>query len=398
MPKVSVIIPTFNSERYLKECLNSIINQTLQDIEIIIVDSISKDNTIAIIEEYMQFDSRIKLLKRGKEWVSASRNAGIEIATGEYIMFLDSDDWYELNACEIAYNEMKDTNFDIGIYGYRELVDENNINNSWRLNLMHKCFRENTPIELMKFQTFIWDKIYKTSFLKEHHILMPAEVKQAEDQVFNFICMFHNAKYKFFPTPLMVYRKLREGASTTDIKGILYDLEALKACYNMPIFQEQSLETQLKIINQFLSYTFWNAQKWNLPQIKKEIKKNVITFLEYVENKYKENVLQTIDIYNKLKNFKMTPKVSVIIPTFNSELYIRETLESIICQTLEDIEIIVVDSASSDKTISIVEEYAQKDNRINLLKRGKEFVGISRNAALDVATGDYIMFCDSDDW
>ena len=92
------------------------------------------------------------------------------------------------------------------------------------------------------------------------------------------------------------------------------------------------------------------------------------------------------------------PKVSVIIPTFNSELYIRECIDSVIIQTLEDIEIIVVDSASSDKTISIVEEYAQKDNRINLLKRGKEFVGISRNAALDVATSDYIMFCDSDDW
>ena len=80
MPKVSVIIPTFNSELYIRETLESVIHQTLEDIEIIVVDSISQDKTISIIEEYITQDKRIKLIKRGKEWVSASRNAGIKTA------------------------------------------------------------------------------------------------------------------------------------------------------------------------------------------------------------------------------------------------------------------------------------------------------------------------------
>ena len=105
MTKISIIVPVYNVEKYLKECLDSLINQTLEDIEIICINDGSTDNSLAILEEYQKKDSRIKVFSQKNQGVSAARNLGIEKATGEYLTFLDSDDRLELNTCEILYKE-----------------------------------------------------------------------------------------------------------------------------------------------------------------------------------------------------------------------------------------------------------------------------------------------------
>ena len=301
MPKVSIIIPTFNSEEFLRDTLDSVVNQTLKDIEIIVVDSISHDNTIPIVEEYMLRDSRIKLIKREKEWVSASRNAGMKKAIGDYIMFLDSDDKFEPNACEIAYNAIIERGSDILIFGdYIELPNKK-IEPSWRVRYVQKCEKTGEKVDLLKLQMFIWNKIYKRSFLVENGIEMPADVKQAEDQVFNFVCEFYTDKYSWIDTPLIVYRQLREGASTTDIKGIIYDLDALKSISAMPVFQKQSLSRQLRIVDKFLECLLWNMHKWNSLELRTQIQKDAKTFLKFVESKYRKKDLNNISNYRKLK-------------------------------------------------------------------------------------------------
>lgn len=301
MPKVSVIIPTYNSEKFVRECLNSIVNQTLKDIEIIIVDSISQDNTISIIEEYVRKDNRIKVLKRGKEWVSASRNAALNIATGDYIMFLDSDDWYELNACEVAYNSILEKDSDILIYGNYIQNSKGKIYQSWLTKYMEECSQKKKKFDLLKMQMFIWDKIYKKSFLDKNNIRMPIEVKQAEDQVFNFTCSFYTDKYSYIATPLMTYRQLRDGSSTTDPKGILYDLDAFKYIYNTSIFQQQTLKKQLSILKCFLDCQVCNSKKWDTPELKNTIKEQINIFLKYVESKYRKRDLMRLKSYIKLK-------------------------------------------------------------------------------------------------
>ena len=114
MPKVSVIIPVYNVEKYLHQCLDSVANQTLKDIEIICVNDCSKDNSLDILNEYAKKDSRIKIINfEENKGPGVARNAALDIAQGEYIMFLDPDDWYELNACETAYNQIVENNNDI---------------------------------------------------------------------------------------------------------------------------------------------------------------------------------------------------------------------------------------------------------------------------------------------
>jgi len=114
MPKISIIIPVYNTDKYLKECLDSCINQTLSDIEIICVDDCSTDNSLKILEEYKTKNSRIKVFHHEiNKKQGAARNTGMDNATGEYIWFVDSDDFIDKNACQLLYDTIKENNVDL---------------------------------------------------------------------------------------------------------------------------------------------------------------------------------------------------------------------------------------------------------------------------------------------
>ena len=127
MPKISIIIPVYNVEEYLADCLESCINQTLQDIEIICVDDCSTDNSRIVIEEYHKKDERIKIIKHTKNLrQGAARNTGMRNASGEYIWFIDSDDYIDLNACQILYDEANKYNADILSFQALNFYSEHN--------------------------------------------------------------------------------------------------------------------------------------------------------------------------------------------------------------------------------------------------------------------------------
>ena len=168
--KVSVIVPIYKVEKYIRECLDSIKNQTLKDIEVICIDDGTPDKSGQIADEYAQEDSRFIVIHQENHGISYTRNRGIEKATGEYIMFVDSDDSIDLNACEICYNKSKEYNTDILIHS----ADKEEIINQPVFNIIKEV---------------VWSGVYKTSFLKENKILFNERVKAyGEDQSFNMIC------------------------------------------------------------------------------------------------------------------------------------------------------------------------------------------------------------------
>ena len=113
-PKISIIIPVYNVEKYLRECLDSCVKQTLEDIEIICVDDCSTDNSYRILEEYQQKDSRIRIFQQKEnKKQGAARNRGLEVATGEYVWFVDSDDYIDTKACQILYDAIKEFDVDM---------------------------------------------------------------------------------------------------------------------------------------------------------------------------------------------------------------------------------------------------------------------------------------------
>lgn len=124
MVKISVIVPVYNVEKYLRKCLDSLVNQTLKDIEIIIVNDGTKDNCQIIIDEYEKKYPNVKALKKENGGLSSARNFGLKHATGDFVAFVDSDDTVEDNYLEILYNNIIDTKSDIAVVGYK-VVNEN---------------------------------------------------------------------------------------------------------------------------------------------------------------------------------------------------------------------------------------------------------------------------------
>jgi glycosyltransferase involved in cell wall biosynthesis len=127
MPKISIIIPVYNVEKYIQKCINSVFLQTFADFECILIDDGSSDNSGKICDEYAKKDERIKVIHQKNGGASCARNAGLDVAQGEWITFIDGDDWADENYLEQMYNNAINNNCDLSLIGYRRVEDNGNI-------------------------------------------------------------------------------------------------------------------------------------------------------------------------------------------------------------------------------------------------------------------------------
>ena len=205
--KVSIIIPVYNVEKYLAKCLDSIINQTLKDIEIICVNDGSTDNSLEILTDYAISDSRVIIINQKNAGLSAARNTGIDAATGEYIGFVDSDDWVDTNFYENLYNEAVNNQCDIAVagiirhYKQQNIYDLKFINSQISDNLNSKFKLSDTPD-----CSYVWNKIYKTAKIKEHNLKFPVG-KYYEDQYFTPLAFLKSDKLITVPEVFYHYRR-----------------------------------------------------------------------------------------------------------------------------------------------------------------------------------------------
>lgn len=169
MPKVSIIIPVHNVDKYLNKCLDSIVNQTLKDIEIICIEDGSTDNSAQILEEYSKKDSRIIILKQDKKGANVSRTNALKIVTGEYIGFVDSDDWIDLNYYEELYNKAKKESADIVRTTYKYCYSNDQVDGENNYLITQKSLR-GKELNKNEHSVVIWNAIYKLSFLRENKI------------------------------------------------------------------------------------------------------------------------------------------------------------------------------------------------------------------------------------
>lgn len=193
MIKVSVIIPVYNAEKYLRQCLGSVINQTLQEIEIICINDGSSDGSSLILEEYASSDSRIKLLHHKNAGAGVARNRGLKIARGEYLSFLESDDFFDQNMLELAYKKAKDDDADIVVFRADLYWNDSDYFEpaSWTLQkkrIPTSCPFAGTDIMGNPFRAFIgwaWDKLFRTAFVREKGYLFQVQ-RTTNDILFVF--------------------------------------------------------------------------------------------------------------------------------------------------------------------------------------------------------------------
>ena len=182
IPLISLIIPCYNAEQTLKKCLNSVIQQSYNNLEIIIVDDGSTDETLKIGEEFQSKDERIKILRQDNFGVSKARNKGVKAATGEYICFVDSDDWIETNYCAELYHLLSTENADIAIIE-ASYEDENGTVIFNKPISTEKIFDGKRALILLLedevIQSHPWGKLYKANLLKD--VSFPENLKCFED-------------------------------------------------------------------------------------------------------------------------------------------------------------------------------------------------------------------------
>lgn len=204
MPLISIIVPVYNIEKYLRDCLDSIINQTYKELDIILVDDGSTDSSGRICDEYALIDKRVRVLHNINCGVSCARNSGLEVARGEGVCFIDSDDTVECNYIECLANAWMEYKCDLVICNIKDIYPN-------RISLKRKLkgeltgvFREDywKLIELLRVPVV---KLYRLDLIKEYSLLFPTDVNTAEDQIWNFSYYKHISSYLYIDNALYNY-------------------------------------------------------------------------------------------------------------------------------------------------------------------------------------------------
>lgn len=215
MPAVSVLVPCYNVERYIRQCMDSVVGQTLRDIEIICLNDGSTDDTLAILQEYAAQDSRIHIIDKSNSGYGDSMNKGLEAAAGEYIGIVESDDWVDADMFETLYSAAKEHDCDLvksnyydycgGVSTLNEIIPPEDAN-------MVISPRERTAIFVQP--AYIWTAIYRQNMLKRENVcFLPTQGASYQDTSFNFKTLACAEKTWFMRKAFVHYRRDNENSS-----------------------------------------------------------------------------------------------------------------------------------------------------------------------------------------
>lgn len=221
MVRISIIVPVYNGEKHLSECIQSILDQSFTDIEVIVINDGSTDGSLSLIKRYAQNDSRIVVINQKNKGVSAARNAGLSKARGDYIMFVDADDYIaRKDALELLIDFAKEN-------GNPEVVCFRRVGDTRGRKAPSGYSKLNDSIigRMIVDETIntLWDKLYKKSIIKENSIKFPVGIRMAEDLLFN-VQYFREAKtIGFFDEELYYYREDNQESATKKYMPNKYD-------------------------------------------------------------------------------------------------------------------------------------------------------------------------------
>ena len=226
MAQISIIIPVYNSEKYLRKCFDSIMNQTFTDFEVIVINDGSKDHSGEICDHYAKVDSRFKVFHKTNGGVSIARNTGIEHASGEYITFIDSDDWVDEDYLQMMMS-VAITDCDLVVSG---IICNYTDRKFKTLKTNDAYFSSNDAHQLhslIKSRLYYGpcNKLYKSNIIKQNKITFPQEISYGEDRIFNYHYISYVDNIQSVSYAGYHYLKLNTGSLTTTTIPNLFELE-----------------------------------------------------------------------------------------------------------------------------------------------------------------------------
>lgn len=242
MPKISIIVPVYNAGESLEDCLNSLVNQTFKDLEFIIVNDESTDNSRIILSKFEKKDNRFKIIQIKNSGVSIARNIGIDASDSEYIMFVDADDWIDKDTCEVALNEAINNDLDVVMWGYvkeyngtsknnelftddKKLFEKDDVRKKLHRRFIGIIEEELSSPENADALSTVWGKLYKSSIIKKNNIRFDdiRKIGSYEDGMFNLYLFYYANKALYLKKYFYHYRKISSNSISNSYRKDLFD-------------------------------------------------------------------------------------------------------------------------------------------------------------------------------
>lgn len=293
--KISIIVPVYKVEKYLRVCVDSILNQTYRDLEIILVDDGSPDNCPKICDEYAEKDKRIKVVHQKNGGLSSARNTGIDIATGKYLMFVDSDDTIHPQMCEILFKNLLETDADMSECGWKKVWDINNPNNQKyeASKTQYVTYENNDVFDLLynkKIPSIMtaWKKLYKKELFQD--IRYPiGKIHEDEDVIHKIL--FKCKKHVFANYPMYNYTQRGDSITASFNAKRLVILDILRDRIDFikefkPEYEKKAIMQYVRVSILYYYYCKWSNMQSEANDLKKEIdvwvKKGYSSFLTFM--------------------------------------------------------------------------------------------------------------------
>lgn len=435
--KVSVIIPVHNSEQYLEECLDSVIKQSLKDIEIVCVNDGSTDNSLKILNKYAKNDNRFIILDETNQGAGISRKKGLYISNGEYVAFVDADDILNTKYFELAYKNGKKNNSEIVLFKAKYfdtskkkefLPDKYDLSKFFPKDTNFDKFTFNwKDVKPLVFNTFsnIWACLFESNFLKSNDFYFPKKLS-FNDVPIHVQSVLTANRLSFVPEPLYYYRLFNEGSITNvshsnkkvfdffEINHFIEDYLISKDLLDE--FRQELIQFRLEhftyhlnkidksekaIIEKFFKLVKKEFLKFKLNENEFELLSDFykIRFLSKIDSSSYSEYLTRVKLYSsKIRSFDKLineVKFSVIYPILDKNNFSKEYFEILVNQSLKNIEIICVCDKLDTVTLNILKDYTKKDKRIHIFELGSEKLSNLLSKVLSKSSGEFIYFLDN---
>ena len=397
MTKISIIMPVYNDANRLNKSITSIINQSLDNIELICVNDGSQDNSLEILNDFADKYDFIKVLSQENQGSGKARNYGMSEATGDYIGFLDADDIFvDNNALEQLYDVAIKNNADMVSGNIKLINDKDEFSPFVHLDYYTE-FSKINPEEYGIPWSF-YKNIFKREFLVKENITFP-DLLRGQDPV--FLAEILSKINEIYTVPVDVYAYYYvSGANQCNTRKKRFD----HMMHYKMVFDYLSDSKFDKIRHQFRYEMLGFIRMMGVEGGKdildatREIFKDQPDVLSNFEENFYFYHEKNEEMRN-LVNFheKSNPRISVLIPVYNVSEFLENSIGSLLNQTFRDIELICVNDGSTDNSLEILNDFSKKDSRVKIINKENGGCGSARNRALDEAAGDYVYFFDPDD-
>lgn len=312
---ISIIVPIYNTSKYLRECIESILSQTYKDLEIILIDDGSQDNSLAICKEYEKRDNRIKVYHKKNSGVSDTRNFGLSLAKGELISFCDSDDIIDKNLYKTLFETMIQENVDRICGGYSYLYERRKLYCKPRLsdgkysaqNILSKMIDDGTLSGFLF--SGVNNSLFKKDIILKNKIYFNKNLKYNEDSLFSFEYMLHSKSiYSLQSKPLYLYRQHDSSTTKKRILGNKY--KSLHETLNKLDTTKEITDFKLQMQRRMVTEALWEildiSEKENLFQAFKDVRN--ILYAEHLIKNIKVINFKDLNKYKKIYYYMMLKK------------------------------------------------------------------------------------------